>query len=79
LNFSIDKARSVSWANAFALAEIMNEQQAVYILQMDATVQKIGMGIASPGTLAIATLKAIHVTEDDDVARIINLIDTTTV
>lgn len=79
LNFSIDKARAVSWANAFALAEIMTEQQAAYIQQMDATVQQIGMGISSPGMLAIATLKAIRATEYDDVARIINLIDTTTV
>lgn len=78
LNFSIDKARTLSWANAFALAEIMHDQQAIYIQQMDITVKNIGLGIASPGMLATSVLQAIRATEYDDVSRTINLIDTTT-
>ena len=77
LNFSIDKARAASWANAFALAEIMRDKQEEYIQKMDTTIQKIGLGIVSPGTLAISVLKAIRATEYDDVSRTINLIDTT--
>lgn len=76
LNFSIDKAREASWANALLLAAMTNDQQQIYIHQMDAAVQKIGSGITSSGMLATATLQAIRATEYDDVARTINLIET---
>jgi hypothetical protein len=78
-NFSIDKARQASWANALLLAAMTTEQQQLYIQQMDIAVQKLGSSIQSPGALASITIEAIRATEFEDVARTINLIDTTLV
>jgi hypothetical protein len=79
LNFSIDKARDVSWANAVLLAHMPNDQSNAYIQQMDTAINDIGNKIKSPGTWTVFLLKLIRNTEYGDVARIINLIDTTLV
>lgn len=79
LNFSIDKARETSWANAVLLASISGDMQPGYIQQMDITVKAIGSKIFSPGIMMNFILKAIHETEYDDISRTINLINTTVV
>jgi hypothetical protein len=79
LNFSIDEARDLSWANAVLLANMTNDQSNVYIQQMDTSVDNIGNKIKSPGEWTAFTLNLIRMTEYGDVARIINLIDTTVV
>lgn len=79
LNFSIDKARTASWANAVLLANMNDVQKQVYINQMDAVVSLIGSKIKSPDIATRIALEAIHATEYNDVARTINLIDTTVV
>ncbi len=79
LNFSIDKARDVSWANAVLLANMTSDESKVYIQQMDNSVNIVGNKIQSPGTWTAFLLNLIRITEYDDVARTINLIDTTVV
>lgn len=79
LNFSIDKARDVSWANAMQLANMNDVQKQAYINQMDATVSLLGSKIKSPDIATRFILETIRTTEYDDVARTIKLIDTTVV
>lgn len=79
LNFSIDKAREVSWANAVMLANMNAEQKNIYMQQMDSVVKLLGEKIKSPDIATRFMLNAIHVTEYNDVARTINLIETTVV
>ena len=79
LNFSIDKAREASWANALLLSAMNDEAQQAYIHQMDAAVKLIGNGVSSPGLWTKFLLKIIHFTEYNDVARTIRLINTTVV
>jgi hypothetical protein len=77
LNFSIDKARDVSWANAVLLANMNDEQRNVYIHQMDESVNFLSNRIKSPDVITCFMLRLIRATEYDDVARTIKLIDTT--
>ncbi len=79
LNFSIDKARAASWANALLLSAMIEEVQQAYILEMDAGVKLIGNGVFSPGMWTKFLLKFIHFTEYNDIARTIRLINTTVV
>jgi hypothetical protein len=79
LNFSIEKARTASWANAVLLANMDGEQKNAYIKQMDTTVNLLSEKIKSPGIAAGFLIKLIRETEYDDVARTIKLIDTTVV
>ncbi|MEP6466227.1 MAG: DUF5995 family protein [Parafilimonas sp.] len=79
LNFSIDKARDASWSNAVLLANMNDEQRAAHIQQMDEAVSFLGNKIKSPGFATDLMLRAIRVTEYNDVAQIIHLIDTTVV
>ncbi len=79
LNFSIDKARSASWANAQLLWGMDTQQQQYYIQQMDNTVCTLANGIKSPGMMTNLLLKGIRATEYDDIAHTIHLIDTTVV
>lgn len=79
LNFSIDKARTASWSSALILAGMNAAQRQLYINQMDTVVLKVCHGIKTPGFLAGFMLKTIRATEYNDVARTINLIDTTVV
>ncbi|CAN5612615.1 DUF5995 family protein [soil metagenome] len=77
LNFSIDKARTASWASALLLAAMTNAQQQPYIQQMDRTVELLGTRIQSPGRWTSFILRIVRTTEYDDIARTINIIDTT--
>ena len=77
LNFSIDKARTASWANALLLAKMNDVQKQAYINQMDVAVSLLCSKIKSPDITTRFMLEAIRITEYNDVARIINLIDTT--
>lgn len=79
LNFSIDKARTASWSNALLLWGMDEAQRKMYVQQMDATVCKLAKGIRSPGMMMGLLLKGIRLTEYDDAARTIRLIDTTVV
>ena len=79
LNFSIDKARDVSWANAVLLANMTTGQRNAYIQQLDTSVNLIGNKIKSPGMFTAFLLKFVRMTEYDNVVRTINLIDTTVV
>lgn len=79
LNFSIDKARDASWQSAVLLANMNDVQKNEYIAQMDNTVCFIGRKIQSPGFTLGMMLHAIRVSEFDDVARTIHLIDTTVI
>ncbi len=79
LNFSIGTARKTAWANAVALAGMNPNQQHAYIQQMDNMVYQIAQKIIHPGFIAGILLRIIRMTEYDDVARTINLIDTTVV
>jgi hypothetical protein len=79
LNFSIDKARTASWASAQLLWGMNAQQQQYYIKQMDNTVCTLANRIKSPGIITNLLLKGIRATEYDDIARTIHLIDTTVV
>ena len=77
LNFSIDKARQASWASAVLLANMNANQKSIYIQQMDGFVKILCTKIKSPDIATHFMLEAIRITEYNDVARIIKLIDTT--
>jgi len=79
LNFSIDKARTTSWANAVMLANMNEGQRNIYINEMDKLVNRVAVKIKSPGFGTGLLLRVIRATEFDDVARTIKLIDTTVV
>ncbi len=79
LNFSVEKARDASWANAVLLANMDVAQHPAYIDEVDAVVKNIAMKIKSPGFLTEMLLKGIRLTEYDDVDRTIGLIETTVV
>lgn len=79
LNFSIGAARKTAWANAVVLAGMNPNQQHAYIQQMDNMVYQIAQKIIHPGFIAGILLRIIRMSEYDDVARTINLIDTTVV
>ncbi len=79
LNFSIGAARKASWTNAVMLAGMNENQQHAYIQQIDNTVYHIAKKIIHPGFLASTLMRIVRMTEYDDVARTINLIDTTVV
>lgn len=79
LNFSIDTARKTAWANATMLAHMNAFQQPLYIDKMDAMVREVGKKIVNPGIIASFMLKQIQRSEFEDVARTIELIETTVV
>ncbi len=79
LNFSIGAARKAAWTNAVILAGLNESQQKAYIQQMDNTVYHIAQKVIHPGVLAGALMWFVRKTEYDDVARTVNLIDTTVV
>lgn len=79
LNFSIGAARRAAWANAEVLAGINENAHAAYINQMDNVVYKVAQKVIHPGLIAGGILKMIRITEYDDVARTIKLIDTTVI
>lgn len=75
LNFSVDKARLGSWANAVLLANMTETQREHHIAVMDQTVLKLARKIEQPGPWAIYLLKLIRKTEFDVPARTIGLIE----
>ncbi len=77
LNFSIGIARKTAWKNAVMLAAMDEQQQAGYIKTMDTMVRKIGDRIMHPGLWPQILLRIIRMTEYENVARTIRLIDTT--
>ncbi|MEO6187218.1 MAG: DUF5995 family protein [Ginsengibacter sp.] len=77
LNFSIGAARKTAWANAVILAGLNENEQHAYVQQMDAIVYHIAEKIINPGFFAGLLMKIVRMTEYNDVARTINLIDTT--
>lgn len=79
LNFSVDKARAASWANALLLSKMDALQQQVYTQEMNKVVCLIGNDIDYPGRWLKFLLKIIRLTEYNNIARTIQLIDTTIV
>ncbi|MEP7252593.1 MAG: DUF5995 family protein [Ginsengibacter sp.] len=79
LNFSIGAARKASWASAVILAGLDETNRNDYIKQLNDTVYRIAQKVIHPGIAASALMRIIRNTEYDDVARTINLIDTTVV
>lgn len=79
LNFSIAVARQAAWNNAVKLAGMNAAEQAAHIAAMDAAVCKIGNRIIHPGLWPQFLLRLIRITEYNDAARTIRLIDTTVV
>lgn len=79
LNFSMGMARKTSFANAVILANMNNEFQEQHLKQMDIAVKHIGDKIKSPGMWSKFLLKIIRLTEYEDIARTIRLIDTTVI
>lgn len=74
LNFSIDTARSCSWANAIALAHTGDEIKNQLIGQIDNTVIALGKKVINPGFWADLMLKPVLLMESKDVGNIIGLL-----
>ncbi len=79
LNFSIGAARKTAWANAVILAGLNENEQHAFVQQMDQIVYRIAEKVINPGVVAGTLMKIVRMTEYNDVARTINLIDTTVV
>ncbi len=79
LNFNIGIARKTAWANAVLLAGMNEAQKTAHIQTMDKMVWTVGDRIINPGFWPKLLLRIIRLTEYDDVARTIHLIDTTVV
>ncbi len=79
LNFSIGIARKTAWANAVLLANMANEEKSAHIKTMDKMVRSVGDRIINPTFWPGLLLRFIRLTEYDDVARTIRLIDGTVV
>lgn len=79
LNFSIDKARAASWANAVMLANMNPRQRNNYVHKIDDFITMLGKKIKSPDITTHFILEGIRYTEYSDVARTINLIGSTIV
>ncbi|HSC52691.1 MAG TPA: DUF5995 family protein [Phnomibacter sp.] len=76
LNFSIQKAREVSWANAVALAFMEGHDTATrgHIQQMDMAVLQLGRKIENPGFVAQLILQPVSWFEYKDVQRVAALL-----
>ena len=74
LNFSIDTARSCSWANAIALAYANGPAKDGLINQIDNTVVGIGQKVIDPGFWVNFILKPVRLMESSDVSKIITLL-----
>lgn len=75
INFSIEKARTVSWSNAVVLANFSGEAATNYINGIDATVNAIAGKIISPGLFASLALQSVRRMEYDDVGKIIDVLN----
>jgi hypothetical protein len=74
LNFSIDTARTCSWANAIALAQTGDQIKSQLIGQIDTTVTELGKKVINPGFWMDLTLKPVLMMESKDVGTIIGLL-----
>ncbi|MDB5202226.1 MAG: hypothetical protein JWQ27_1635 [Ferruginibacter sp.] len=74
LNFSITKAREVSWANAQALAMIEGDAAKRYTSGIDGTVSSIAEKIISPGGFTTLLLYPVRWLETKDVAAVIRIL-----
>jgi hypothetical protein len=74
LNFSINTARRVSWANALALANLQNDEKANYIVTMDKGVVLLAGKITNPGFFINLILKPVKYMESRDISKIIKLL-----
>lgn len=74
LNFSIDTARTCSWANAVALALTSDQLKNQLISQIDHTVIEVGKKVINPGFWVNLTLKPVLLMESKDVGNIIGLL-----
>lgn len=74
LNFSIDTARSCSWANAIALAHCEDEMKQELISRINGTVGNIGNKIINPGRWMNFLLKPVRWMESKDVGKIITIL-----
>jgi hypothetical protein len=74
LNFSIETARSCSWANAIVLAHIDGQMKNQQISIIDNTVVDLGKKIINPGFWMNLILKPVLLMESKDVSKIIGLL-----
>ena len=74
LNFSIQKARQTSWANALLLCEAGPAMEADIIDTTDRVVCKVAAAICNPGTWASALVKLVRYTEQKDVRKNIDFL-----
>lgn len=74
LNFSIDTARSCSWANAIALSHTGDQMKNELINQIDSTVVELGKKVINPGLWINFILKPVQLMESKDVSKIIELL-----
>lgn len=79
LNFSMTAARRTAWTNAVILSGMNAVERSSHIKSMDKMVRHIGEKISHPGFGPGLLLRVICLTEYEDVARTIHLIDTTVV
>ncbi|WP_460762832.1 DUF5995 family protein [Niabella terrae] len=75
LNFSINKARQSSWANALLLSGMEEAGRQNHIQAMDGLVLRVGQAIQEPGIPVSWLLRFIRKTEYDNVAENIRLIE----
>jgi len=69
LNFSMATARKTSWTNGVALATISGQAHTNYIVAIDNSVLKIAGRVVSPGYLLQLVIKAIKLTERQQVKQ----------
>ena len=74
LNFSIDTARSCSWANAIALAHTDSQIKNELISQIESTVVALCKKIINPGLWINFILVPVKLMESNDVSKIIGLL-----
>jgi hypothetical protein len=74
LNFSIDTARSCSWANALVLAASPDSLKDQHINEIDHMVVQIGNRIIHPGMLVNFILKPVHWMENKDIGKLIMIL-----
>ncbi len=69
LNFSMTTARKTSWANGVALATVSGQAHTNYISAIDNSVLKIAGRVVSPGFFLQWLLKAVKLTEGQQVKQ----------
>lgn len=74
LNFSIDTARTCSWANAIALAHCTGQVNHKLVSEIDNMVVGIGNKIMNPGLWMNFLIKPVRWMESKDVGKIIELL-----